>query len=347
METQQLRFATTRDGISIAFAISGSGPPLVHMPNLGVSSLLLERAMPERRRWELALEQHFTVIRYDARGHGFSQREVADLSEPALHLDLDAVIEKAGFERVVLLGFLSTAYVAPAYAAAHPERVPHLVLWPPDTRDHSAEEYRGLVSMAVSDWETFTETYAHLALGWDLGEAAHRYAVVMRESISHEMFLRSAGTPASFTKLVTEQAPQVQAPTLILQRRMRYAADRVKRLAAAFPAGQLMLFEGQQTLPYLGNAREVVEAIAAFTSTGRLPAPGPRVPPADAGLTGREAEVLGLVARGLTNQAIADELVLSVRTVERHLGNVYEKIGATGRAARAAATAFALTHRLA
>lgn len=318
------------------------------MPNLGVSSLLLERAMPERRRWELALEQRFTVIRYDARGHGLSQREVEDLSAAALHLDLEAVMEKAGFERVVLLGFLGTAYVAPVYAAQHPERVSHLVLWPPDTRDRSAEEYRGLASMAISDWETFTETYAHLALGWDLGEAAHRYAVVMRESIAQEAFLRSSATPASFTALVSEHAPNVRAPTLILQRRLRYAADRVARLAAAFPGGRLTLFEGEQTLPYLGNVREVVDAIAAFAAAGHGHAASATAggAGASAGLTAREADVLRLVVLGKTNQEIAEELVLSVRTVERHLGNVYEKIGASGRAARAAATAFAVTNGL-
>ena len=340
-----MRYASTRDGVSVAFAVSGSGPALVHMPNLGVSSLLLERAMPERRRWELALEQHFTVVRYDARGHGLSQRDVADLSAPAHHLDLQAVMEKAGLDRVILLGFLGTAFIAPGYAAAHPEHVSHLILWPPDTRDHSAEEYRGLASMAVSDWETFTETYAHLALGWDLGEAAHRYAVVMRESITQETFLRSAGS-SSLTTLVNEQAPKVHMPTLVLQRRMRYAADRVARLAAAFPAGHLTRFEGDQTLPYLGNVREVVDSIVAFTSSGSTAAPPARAATNPAGLTEREIDVVRLVARGLTNQDIADELVLSVRTVERHLANIYEKIGASGKVARAAAASFSLTNGL-
>jgi non-specific serine/threonine protein kinase len=64
-------------------------------------------------------------------------------------------------------------------------------------------------------------------------------------------------------------------------------------------------------------------------------------------LTPREREVVALIARGLTNSQIAEELVLSVRTVERHIENIYDKIGAHGRAARAAVTAFALRHRLA
>ena len=72
--------------------------------------------------------------------------------------------------------------------------------------------------------------------------------------------------------------------------------------------------------------------------------PGRRAPErrSPAGLTAREVEVLRLVARGHSNQEIATELVLSVRTVERHIANIYDKIGASGRAARAAAASYAL-----
>jgi DNA-binding NarL/FixJ family response regulator len=64
------------------------------------------------------------------------------------------------------------------------------------------------------------------------------------------------------------------------------------------------------------------------------------------GLTKREVEVLRLIAAGKSNQEIAWELVLSLRTVERHIANIYQKIGATGRTARATATAYALKHGL-
>jgi predicted ATPase/DNA-binding CsgD family transcriptional regulator len=62
-----------------------------------------------------------------------------------------------------------------------------------------------------------------------------------------------------------------------------------------------------------------------------------------AGLTYREAEVLRLVARGQSNKEIAAELVVSVRTVERHVTNLYAKIDARGKAD---ATAFAIRHGL-
>ena len=63
-------------------------------------------------------------------------------------------------------------------------------------------------------------------------------------------------------------------------------------------------------------------------------------------LTLREVDVLRLVARGLSNQQVADDLVISVRTVERHLTNIYQKLGETGRVARAHATFYGMRHGL-
>jgi ATP/maltotriose-dependent transcriptional regulator MalT len=96
--------------------------------------------------------------------------------------------------------------------------------------------------------------------------------------------------------------------------------------------------------PALADEAEAA-ARSALTSLGvPVPDPGPR---ARELLTPREREVVRLVAQGRSNDAIAAELVLSVRTVERHVENIYDKIGVSGRTARAAATAWALSHGLA
>ena len=55
-----------------------------------------------------------------------------------------------------------------------------------------------------------------------------------------------------------------------------------------------------------------------------------------AGLTGREVDVLRLVARGLSSRQIADRLVMSVRTVEGHVYRACQRVGATSRADLAA-----------
>ena len=99
-----------------------------------------------------------------------------------------------------------------------------------------------------------------------------------------------------------------------------------------------LLAEAGETATELGMAPLVarVETLGAQLRAS----PTPRYPDR---LTRREVEVLRLIARGRSNQAIADELVLSVRTVERHITNLYGKIGAGGRAD---ATAYALTRHL-
>ncbi len=106
--------------------------------------------------------------------------------------------------------------------------------------------------------------------------------------------------------------------------------------AAAWAEGRTMRLE--QAAEY---ALATVEPVAAT-----LPEPQP-VDDQTSLLTPREREVVALIARGLTNSEIAEQLVLSVRTVERHIENIYDKIGTHGKAARAAVTAFALRHQLA
>jgi ATP/maltotriose-dependent transcriptional regulator MalT len=134
------------------------------------------------------------------------------------------------------------------------------------------------------------------------------------------------------------------------------AVPAVARLQAAVRAFQelrmpyqeacarLLLGAGHRAL---GRAEDgALEEQAARAELERLgagppPRPGPDAARAD-GLSGREAEVLALVADGRSNQEIADELVLSVRTVERHLATVYQKLGFHGRSARAAAVRYVL-----
>ena len=69
------------------------------------------------------------LVRYDGRGTGLSQREVSDYSLDAWVLDLEAVVDRLGLERFALYGPSGSGPVAIAYAARHPERVQHLILW--------------------------------------------------------------------------------------------------------------------------------------------------------------------------------------------------------------------------
>ncbi len=100
-----------------------------------------------------------------------------------------------------------------------------------------------------------------------------------------------------------------------------------------------------QAYEMLGDADSAArEQAAADATLKRLGAPASGSRPAvPGGLTTREAEVLALVAAGKSNREVAAVLVLSEKTVARHLANIFAKLGVSSRTA---ATAFAFEHGL-
>lgn len=87
----------------------------------------------------------------------------------------------------------------------------------------------------------------------------------------------------------------------------------------------------------LDGAQQILSRLGAAPTFNRFAGKSPD------GLTVRELEVLRLVAEGKTNQVIADELFLAVKTVDRHVSNIFTKVGVSSRAA---ATAYAYQHDL-
>jgi predicted ATPase/DNA-binding CsgD family transcriptional regulator len=115
---------------------------------------------------------------------------------------------------------------------------------------------------------------------------------------------------------------------------------------AAQPPARELLQETLHLMEQLGMEGEAEGVREQLNSLSRSSPHTARAPFPDH-LTHREVEVLRLIAAGEDNQRIAALLVLSVRTVERHISNIYSKIGVEGSASRAAATAYALRHDLA
>ena len=148
---------------------------------------------------------------------------------------------------------------------------------------------------------------------------------------------------------VASRLEAVRVPALVLQRRDTAAqnAEVARRLAAAIEGARLLLLPGDAASPFSGDVEAGVDAVAVFLGL-RAPAPaqtaGESRPALPASITAREVEVLALIGRGLANKEIAARLGLSVNTIERHLTNLYPKIGARGRTE---AAAFAIRHGLA
>src|SRR3989454_12172418 len=125
---QQIRFCSSDDGVRIACATTGDGPPLVKAANW-LSHVQFDLDSPVWRHWIEEFSKFHRYVRYDERGCGLSDWKVADFSFNAWVRDLEAVVDSLGLERFVLLGLSQGGPVGIAYAVRHPERVSHLVLY--------------------------------------------------------------------------------------------------------------------------------------------------------------------------------------------------------------------------
>ncbi|HLA19052.1 MAG TPA: adenylate/guanylate cyclase domain-containing protein [Dehalococcoidia bacterium] len=267
----RIQYAQTEDGVSIAYWTLGEGMPLVEMPVPPWGHIQLEWQIPEWRRWYELLAEKRKLVRYDGRGSGLSERNVSDFSLDTLMLDLEAVVDRLSMERFALFGTIHSGPAAIAYAARHPERVSHLVLWCTYARmsDYTAPaQAQGLFALMDKDWELFTETVAHARLGWSEGEPARRFAAYMRESVTPEAAQAMFAVIDEFD--VAALLPQVKSPVLVLHRRQLSfpEVDIARGLVSAIPDARLALLEGTPLVPYLGDTEAAVQAIDEFLGEG-------------------------------------------------------------------------------
>ena len=273
----RIQYAQTTDGVSIAFSTLGEGMPFVQMPR-PFTHLQLDWEMPEDRSWSERLAKKWQIVRYDGRGTGLSDRAVPDFSLDSRLLDLEAVVDRLGLERFALFAPSLSGPVSIAFTVRHPERVSQLILWNSYVR---ATDFTGgpqaqaLLQLANADWKLFTETAAHVVVGWSAGEEARRYAAVIRESVTQEWVQTALAAALEFD--VTELLPQVRSPTLVLQRREAAfpSVDTARGFASRIPNARLALLEGGSGAPYIGDTDAVLQAIDEFLGEGETAAEPP------------------------------------------------------------------------
>lgn len=324
-----VRFLRAGNGARIAFTTEGSGPALVVVPPW-TSHLHEQAALSGHRLFHDCLSRHHTVVLYDRWGTGLSDRDRTDFSLEADLQVLRDVADHLRLRRFALLGPSQAGGTAVAFAHREARRVSHLVLYGVSaTGLHSQATWAALRQLMLADWPFAVQAVAAvLARGGQPGDQA-----------AFERLLSAAATAEMTVALQDEAlrqdvAPELEAlrvPTLVLHRRHDAAvsAEHALTLAARIPGARLELLDDEPHVHYLGKVAGLAARVTAFTGgAGRTPS---------AQLSAREAEVLDLVATGCTNAEVAAQLVLSVRTVERHLLNAYAKLGVRGRAAAAAA----------
>jgi len=347
MIQQQISFCTTSDGVRIAYATVGDGPPLVYATGWP-QHLEVEWQKPVVRRFLEDLGRGFTLIRYDMRGSGLSDSDVCDFSLGSLINDLEAVVDHLGLERFPLLSLGDLGGpLAMMYATSHPERVSHLILNSPFARgcDIAPPEARAAMIEYVARYGFPMAEFV------DAPEGNLKALREIREigDASAPRDVQVELMRMEYSVDVSALLDHVSASTLVLHARgdtfVPLALGR--DVAARIPCAEFFPFEGAGNGPVAHQrviAREVRRFLSGILRVSVQPGseefePGPRPD----GLTAREMEVLRLVASGCSSREISESLVLSVRTVERHITNIYSK---TGARTRAQATAYALARRV-
>lgn len=255
---QEIRYCMTSDGVRLAYATTGSGPPLVKASNW-LTHLDFEWGSPIWRHWYAELSRHHRLVRYDERGNGMSQRDVDDVSFDTWVRDLETVVDAAGLDRFPLLGISRGGSIAIAYAVKHPERVTHLVLYGafPAGLNHygtpeQLESKRALTSLIRLGWglrnPAFCKTFTCRFIPEATPEHERWFDELQRVSTSPENAARLMERDSDID--VRPLLSQVKAPTLVVHcdRDQVVKPERGRQLAAAIPGARYVSLPGANHL---------------------------------------------------------------------------------------------------
>jgi class 3 adenylate cyclase/pimeloyl-ACP methyl ester carboxylesterase len=248
---QEIHFCTTGDGVQLAYSRMGNGPPLVKTGNW-MTHLEFDLESPIWRRLYRELASEHTLIRYDARGNGLSDRDVEAVSFETFVADLEAVVDAAGLDRFALLGISQGCAVSIAYAVRHPERVSHLVLcggyplgWA-RRAGSAAEREQGaaMVTLVRLGWgqenPAFRQLFTSQFIPDGTKEQEEWFNELQRISSSPEDAARNL--IANGDTDVTALLGQVKVPTLVMHAKgdARVPFDQGRRLAGGIPGARFV-----------------------------------------------------------------------------------------------------------
>ena len=333
---QEIRFCKSADGTGLAYALSGSGAPIVRAQHW-ITHLEYDAQCPAWRPMLEELSRRFSLLRFDQRGCGLSDAKPANLSFEAWVRDLEAVVDAARLERFPILGLSQGAAIAIAYAARHPERVSHLVLVGGYARGWRRRDPSPL------DLDR-AQTMSHLIeLGWGTQDPTFRQVfttnfmpgATTEQQRSFSDMMRLSSPPETAVRIfrafgeieVSEEARAIRCPTLVAHARgdLRVPFEEGRHVASLIPGARFLPLDSDNHLLLDTEPawRQLLEAMDAFLPSGG----GAQFPE----LTAREREVLGLIAQGFDNAQIAARLGLSEKTVRNHITRIFDKIQVENR----------------
>jgi pimeloyl-ACP methyl ester carboxylesterase/DNA-binding CsgD family transcriptional regulator len=333
---QQVRFCTAGDGVRLAYATSGNGPRLVRAPHW-FTHLEHDWTNPAMMPWSAALSRRYSLLRFDQRGTGLSDRDAPIPSWESHVGDLECVVDAAQFDRFALLGLSQGAGFAIAYAARHPERVSHLVICGGFARGRKVrgvppDELETLTKLIEIGWgrddPSFRQVFTTRFMP-DAGlDAIHAFNDMMPLTASAQMAARIHS--ANNLIDVRAEAARVKCPTLVLHARgdMSIPYEEGRLIGSLVPGARFLSLESRNHLMLESDPawRDFLAALTEF-----YPPEGAGGVHGFPGLTPRESEVLDLIARGLDNAQIAARLALSEKTVRNNITHIFDKIQVENR----------------
>ena len=337
MDAPPVQYVRTSDGVNIAYFSLGTGPPVVWASAIYGDAFLYRKGLPfVKLTVDAMLGAGFRIVLYDVRGMGASDRQVDEMGLDGRVKDLEAVIGALGLKRFALAGLDLACVTAIAFAAEHADNVSGLVLlepWASGADKHELAPMKLAFSHtpASDDWLVWTNVLGSMVAGFRDHELGQRLASAIQESTSPGQLAAYLRTTGQIN--VTELLPRVSAPALVIHfpDTTVGSLELARDVASGLKHGRFLVTETRQAWPV------IQQFLLEELGPGDAKLPG-------AGLSGRELDVLRLVTSGKSNQQIADELVISLNTVRRHVSNIFDK---TGAANRAQATAYAKDHGLA
>ena len=273
-QSQSIRFVQAKDNVSLAWASVGDpgSPPLVKAANW-LSHLELDWEAPIWSPLFRELANSFHFIRYDERGCGLSDWDVPEISFESFVADLESVVDAAGLDRFPLLGISQGAAVSIEYAARHPDRVSHLILfggypagWRHTASTDEAREREAVMVLTETGWGRENPSYRHLFSRTFMPSATSDdlewFDEFQRLTTSPENAVRFLQAFADID--VRDRLKDVQAPTLVVHSRkdMRIPVATGQALAAQIPNAQFTGINSENHL-LLGHEPASLEFLAA------------------------------------------------------------------------------------
>jgi pimeloyl-ACP methyl ester carboxylesterase/DNA-binding CsgD family transcriptional regulator len=324
--------------LRIAYQVTGEGPDLVMVPGL-ISHLEVQWRDPGYRRFVRSFSSFCRLVRFDKRGTGLSDPVAEPPTLDQRVADLKAVISAARCRRPIVMGFSDGGSAAIALAAARPRSARALILYGSSPRCPPGHVMRQLQVMA-RHWgrgDSLAIFAPSLA-----GESARHYQAILERGAASPAMIRAL--VESMTAIdVRSRLAEVAVPALVIHRRLDYVPlAETKLTVGGIRGARLVVLEGSDHIPWLGDVSSVLSPIAEFVAevaggpaqrSAGVPAARRKRPATGwEALTDAERRVADLVAVGLANGEVAERLFLSRYTVETHLKRVFNKLGVSSRA---------------